>query len=62
MVTDEEENAAFLQVYRPYPQNATDHISGRIDSSDLISSMSVFDPHHLPEKEAELSRYGMEKM
>ncbi len=33
-----------------------------MESNDLVSSMSVFDPRHLPDTEAELSDYGMEKM
>ena len=33
-----------------------------MECTELISSMSVFDPRHLPDKEEELSNYGMEKM
>lgn len=54
----------FLQnVYRPYIQSVIDHISGRLESTDLISSMSVFDPRHLPDDEDKLSDpdYGTEK-
>ena len=36
-----------------------DNISGRLESTDLVSSMSVFDPRHLPDK---LSDYGAEKI
>ena len=55
----------FLQnVYRPYIQSVIDHISGRLESTDLISSMSVFDPRHLPDNEDKLSNtdYGTEKI
>jgi len=53
----------FLQcVYRPYIQSVIDHISGRLESTDLISSMSVFDPRHLPSDEEKLSDYGTEKI
>ena len=53
----------FLQkVYRPYIQSVIDHISGRLESTDFISSMSVFDPRHLPNDEDKLSKYGIEKI
>ena len=49
-------------IYRPYLQSVIDHINGRMESTDLISSMSVFDPHQLPSTEKELtdSDYGIE--
>lgn len=52
------------KVYRPYLQSVIDHLSGRMESTDLISSLSVFDPHQLPGSEKELteSDYGTEKM
>ena len=51
-------------VYRPYLQSVIDHINGRMESTDLISYMSVFDPHQLPGTEKELTEldYGIEKM
>lgn len=53
----------FLQeVYRPYLQSVIDHIRGRIECTDLISSMAVFDPRHLPDDEDNLSDYGMDKI
>ena len=59
----EEEKAMFLQrVYCPYLQSVIDHIKVRMESSNLISSMSLFDPHHLPDIEEQLSDYYMEKM
>ena len=33
---------------RPYIQSVIDHISGRLESTNLISSMSVFDPVTFP--------------
>ena len=48
--------SAFLQkVYRPYIQSVIDHINARMGSTDLLSSMSVFDPRHLPDSEEELT-------
>ena len=39
----------FLQkVYRPHIQSVIDHINASLESTDLVSSMSVFDPRHLP--------------
>ena len=53
----------FLQkVYRPYIQSVIDHISARLESTDLISSMSVFDPRHLPNDEEKLGDYGTGKV
>ena len=53
----------FLQeVYRPYLQSVIDHIRGRIECTDLISSMAVFDPRHLPDDEDNLSDYGTDKI
>ena len=63
IVVTEDEKAAFLQdVYRPHLQSVIDHINGRMESNDLISSMSVFDPRHLPDTEDKLPDYGIEKM
>ena len=61
VVTEEEKSVFLHKVYRPYLQSVIDHITARMESNDLISSMSVFDPRHLPDTE-ELSDYGMEKM
>jgi hypothetical protein len=44
----EEERAVFLQqVCRPYLQSVIDYLSQRMESPTFISSMSVFDPHHI---------------
>lgn len=49
----------FLQeVYRRYLQSVID----RIECTDLISSMAVFDPHHLPDDKDDLSDYGTGKI
>ena len=45
----------------PTLQSVIDRISGRLESTDLISSMSVFDPHHLPNEE-KLGDYGTGKV
>lgn len=53
----------FLQnVYCPYVQSVIDHIRGRTECTDLISSMAVFDPRHLPDDEDTLSDYGTDKI
>lgn len=53
----------FLQnVYRPYIQSVIDHINERLQSTNLISAMSVFDPCQLPTDEEELSDYGTENI
>ena len=58
-----EEKSEFLyKVYRPYLQSVIDHINVRMESTELISAMSVFDPRHLPGAEEELSEYGMEQI
>ncbi len=36
--------------------------SSRMESADLISAASVFDPRHFPATEEELSNYGMDKI
>ena len=52
IVVTEEEKAGFLQnVYRSYLQSVIDHISGRMESTDFLSSVSAFDPRHLPNSE-----------
>ena len=64
IVIMEEEKIQFLQtVYRPYIQSVIDHIRNRMECTDLVSAMSVFDPRHLPKTELQLSpNYGMEKL
>ena len=63
-VTDVKKTNFERNVYRPYLQSVIDHINRRMESTDLISSMSVFDPHQLPGTEKELTEldYGIEKM
>ena len=63
IVVTEEEKAGFLQkVYCPYLQSVIDYINGRMESTDFLSSMSVFDPRHLPNSEERLNNYGEEKI
>ena len=60
IIVTEIEKSTFLQkVYRPYIQSVINHINARMESNDLISSMSVFDPRHLPDEEKELAAYGI---
>ena len=55
--------STFLQkVYRLYIQSVIDHINPRMGSTDILSSMSVFDPRHLPDSEEELTDYGVQKI
>ena len=61
-VTDELMAAFVVKVYHQYLQSVINHINGGMESTELISSMSVFGPCHLPSKEKELSNFGMEKM
>ena len=63
-VTDVKKTDFERNVYCPYLQSVIDHINGRMESTDLISSMSAFDPRQLPGTEKELteSDYGIEKM
>ncbi|XP_068720652.1 E3 SUMO-protein ligase KIAA1586-like [Montipora capricornis] len=60
VVTEEETNLFLYKVYRPYVQSVVDHINRRMESTDLISAMSIFDPRHLP-TEDKLADYGIEK-
>ena len=59
----EADKTSFLSlIYRPYIQSVIDHISSRMESSDIFSAFSIFDPIHLPDSEESLSTYGMEKL
>ena len=62
VVSEEEKNEFFHKVYRPYRQSVIDHINVRMESTELISAMSVFDPRHLPCTEEKLSDYGIEQI
>ena len=58
-----EEKEEFLcRIYRPYLQSVINNINARMESTDFISSMSIFDPRHLPSSGRELSDYGMENL
>ena len=41
-------------ISHPYLQSVIDHVNGRMESTELISFLSVFDPRHLPDKQKEL--------
>ena len=41
------DKTSFLsRIYRPYIQSVIDHISSRMESSDIFSAFSIFDPIH----------------
>ena len=61
VVTEEEKNLFLHKVYRRYVQSIVDHINGRMESTDLISAMSIFDPQHLPTDD-KLADYDIEKI
>ena len=61
MVLEEDKSEFLHKVYRPY-LSVIDHINVRMESTELVSAMSVFDPRHLPCTEEELSDYGMEQI
>ena len=48
VVTEEEKSLFLHKVYRPYVQSVVVLINRRMESPDLISAMSIFDPRHLP--------------
>ena len=42
VVTEKEKNLFLHRVYCPYVQSVVDHINRRMESTDLISAMSIF--------------------
>ena len=62
MITEEEKGVFLQKEYRPYLQSVIDHINGRMESTDFLSSTSVFDPRHLPDTEERLENYGEDKI
>ena len=58
-VSEADKTSFLSRIYRPYIQSVIDHISSRMESSDIFSA---FDPIHLPDSEESLSTYGMEKL
>ena len=61
-VSEADKTSFLSRIYRPYIQSVIDHISSRMESSDIFSAFSIFDPIHLPDSEESLSTYGMEKL
>ena len=51
-------------MYQQYIQSVIDHINLRMKSTDLISAISLFDPHHLSSSAEMLTEldYGTEKL
>ena len=64
-VSEADKTSFLSRIYRPYIATECDiiyHISSRMESSDIFSAFSIFDPIHLPDSEESLSIYGMEKL
>ena len=59
-VSETNQDNFIANVYRPYIQSVIDHIRTRLQSSDVFSAFSVFDPSNLPDSEESLSSYGMD--
>lgn len=57
IITEAAQQHFTKNVYCPYIQSVTDHLSSRLKSADVLS---LFDPRHLPSTEAQLSEieYG----
>ena len=59
----ESDSKSFIQgVYNPYIQSVIDHITSRMQSSDVFSAFSIFNPLCLPNEEKDLSMYGSEQL
>ena len=56
-VSEADKTSFLSQIY-----HVIDRISSRMESSDIFSAFSLFDPIHLPDSEESLSTYGMEKL
>ena len=61
-ITESEREDFMRTTYRPYIQSVIDHTSSRLNSSDVYSCFSIFDPCLLPDKEEDLSTYGTSKL
>ena len=61
-ITDTMKTQFVQNVYRLYIESVINHIKSRIEKTDFISSMAVFDPKHLHDDESKLSDYGTEKI
>ena len=62
IVSESDQDAFLRRVYRPYIQSVIDHIPSRLQSSDVFSAFSVFDPSNLPDSEESLTFYGTENI
>ena len=48
-VSEADKTSFLSRIYHPYIQSVIDHISSRMESSDIFSAFSIFDPIHLPD-------------
>ena len=59
-ITDTMKTQFIQKVYHPHIQSVINRIKSRIEKTDLISTMGVFDPKDLPDDESKLGDYGTE--
>ena len=57
-VSESEKQSFLSSIYCPYIQSVIDLITTRMNSSDVISAFSIFDPSHLPKSEDSLTLYA----
>ena len=55
-IAEAEKECFMSDIYQPYVQSVIDHISSRMQSTDLTSAFSVFDKRHLPGEEKDLAK------
>ena len=60
-ISEDEKQSFTSKIYCPYIQSVINHITSRMDSSDIFSAFSIFDPSHLPKNDS-LSSYGNDKL
>ena len=60
-ISEDEKQSFTSKIYCPYIQSVINHITSRMDSSDIYSAFSIFDPSHLPKNDS-LSSYGNDKL
>ena len=57
--TEAEKGQFMARIFKPYIQSVIDNITKRLESSELYSCFSIFDPKLLPKNAADLSEYGI---
>ena len=60
--TEAEKGQFMARIFKPYIQSVIDNITKRLESSELYSCFSIFDPKLLPKNVADLSEYGILKL